>query len=113
MPHFFHSWGPFGPSGRVEATDLDDACTLVHAHLDSLGMTVTARHLPPEDASTDPCMPWQGVVLVVRSPQPRYGDNAQLHIAVYEQGQTSYHDKSRQRLEEKAAHVYHPPYPVA
>ena len=99
MPIFLHSWGPFGPSGRIEANDLDEACTLVHAQLDSLGMTVTARHLPPDGPNTDPCMPWFGAVLVVRSPEPRYGDNAQLRVGVYELGQTGYHDQGRRLLE--------------
>lgn len=112
MPTFLHSWSPYGPSGAVEADNLDAACTVVHIAVEAIGLKVVARHLPPETPADDPLMPWEGCVLVVKSPVPRYGDNAQLHIAIYEHGQTSYHDKSRQRLEERAA-MTQPPYPVA
>ena len=98
MSAFIHSWSPYGPSGFIEAETLDDACAGLHNIIELLGMQVTARHLPPEDGS-DPMMPWEGCVLVVRSQTPRYGDNAQLRVAVYERGQTSYHDSCRRKLE--------------
>ena len=101
MPTFLHSWSPYGPSGRLEAENLDAACTVIHLCIEAMDLKVTARHLPPEDGS-DPMMPWEGCVLVVRSQTPRYGDNAQLRVAVYELGQTSYHDSCRKKLMENA-----------
>ena len=98
MSTFLHSWSPYGPSGALEAEHLDAACTVVHTCCEAMGLSITARHLPPEDGS-DPMMPWEGCVLVVRSQEPRYGDNAQLRVAVYELGQTSYHDQCRRKLE--------------
>ena len=98
MPTFLHGWSPYGPSGRLEAEHLDAACTVIHLCLEAMDLQVTARHLPPEDG-IDPMMPREGCVLVVRSQEPRYGDNAQLRVAVYELGQTSYHDQCRRKLE--------------
>ena len=102
MPLFVHSWSPYGPSGTIEAEDLDAACTAVHAIIDLLAMQVTARHLPPSNGD-DPMMPWEGAVLVVESRVQRYGDNAQLRIAVYGVDQTSYFDKMRAHLTKVAS----------
>jgi len=98
MPTFLHSWSPYGPSGRVEAEHLDMACAMVHAALEALGLRITARHLPPLGDTS-----WQGAVLVVRSQEARYGDNAELRVSVYALGETSYHDSCRKNIEELKA----------
>lgn len=105
MTEFIISWGPYGPSGRVQADNLDHASAMVHGALETLGLYVVARHLPnTETPSDDPMMPWEGAVLVMESPVKRYGDQGQVRVAVYHSTKTSYFDKQRCKMEaDKAA----------
>lgn len=114
MLTFAATVSPYGPSGLFQAENLDEASALVHTCFEGMGFQIVARHLPPlEEPVKDPFMPWFGAVLVIRSQEPRYGDNAELRVSIVELGQPSYHDKMRHALELAKQKPMEPPYPSA
>ena len=89
---FVCSWGPYGPSGRIEAETLDVASKYVHELLEAFGLQIVARHLPPLDETG-----WTGAVLLAASPVKRYGDMNKLAVSLCEVGQASYWDWQRKQ----------------